>query len=143
MAGGGGSTESGEPEFQIAPMLDVLLALLIFFVSITSAQVEQLDTRVKVPTAPASRERKPDKNQAMMNVVWDDKAQKATLNYAGKDYEDHEELAEQLKERAGDNPKFEVVIRADKNTPAREVQAAISVAAQSTANLSFSTVNRD
>ena len=143
MAGGGGNTESGEPEFQIAPMLDVLLALLIFFVSITSAQVEQLDNRVKVPTAPASRERKPDKNQAMMNVVWDDKAQKATLNYSGKDYEDHEELGEILKARAGDNPKFEVVIRADKNTPAKEVQAAISVAAQATANLSFSTVNRD
>lgn len=143
MAGGGGNTESGEPEFQIAPMLDVLLALLIFFVSITSAQVEQLDTRVKVPTAAASRERKPDKNQAMMNVVWDEKAQKATLNYSGKDYEDHEELGEQLKARAGDNPKFEVVIRADKNTPAKEVQVAISVAAQATANLSFSTVNRD
>ena len=38
MAGGGGGGE-GEPEFQIAPMVDVLLVLLIFFMSITSAQV--------------------------------------------------------------------------------------------------------
>ena len=35
MASGGGSIESGEPEFQIAPMIDVLLVLLIFFISIT------------------------------------------------------------------------------------------------------------
>ena len=39
MGGGGGGTESGEPDFQIAPMIDVLLVLLIFFMSITSAQV--------------------------------------------------------------------------------------------------------
>ena len=30
MAGGAGG-DSGEPEFQIAPMIDVLLVLLIFF----------------------------------------------------------------------------------------------------------------
>ena len=35
MAGGGGGAE-GEPEFQIAPMIDVLLVLLIFFMSITT-----------------------------------------------------------------------------------------------------------
>jgi len=37
MAGGGGGSESGEPEFQIAPMVDVLLVLLIFVMAITSA----------------------------------------------------------------------------------------------------------
>ncbi|RYD36183.1 MAG: biopolymer transporter ExbD, partial [Verrucomicrobiaceae bacterium] len=31
MAGGGGGGD-GEPEFQIAPMIDVLLVLLVFFV---------------------------------------------------------------------------------------------------------------
>ena len=30
MAGGGGNMESGEPDFQIAPMIDVLLVMLIF-----------------------------------------------------------------------------------------------------------------
>ena len=37
--GGGGGGGDGDPEFQIAPMIDVLLVLLIFFMSITSAQV--------------------------------------------------------------------------------------------------------
>ena len=35
--GGGGGGGDGEPEFQIAPMIDVLLVLLIFFMSITTA----------------------------------------------------------------------------------------------------------
>jgi len=39
MGGGGGGGENGEPEFQIAPMIDVLLTLLIFFMSITTAEV--------------------------------------------------------------------------------------------------------
>ena len=43
MGGGGGGGESGEPEFQIAPMIDVLLTLLIFFMSVTTAEVVHVD----------------------------------------------------------------------------------------------------
>ncbi|MBA3608646.1 MAG: biopolymer transporter ExbD, partial [Chthoniobacterales bacterium] len=43
MAGGGGGTEQGEPEFQVAPMIDVLLVILVFFMTITSTQVLKVD----------------------------------------------------------------------------------------------------
>jgi biopolymer transport protein ExbD len=146
MSGGGGSIESGEPDFQIAPMIDVLLVMLVFFVAISTTQIDQVDTRVKVPVAPDSSERKPDPNQVLLNVIWKPSEQKAILNYAGIDYENgqYEGLAEILKTRSGDgsNPKFEIIIRADKDTPAKEVKAAISVASQATAKLSFATVNR-
>jgi len=143
MAGGGGSVESGEPEFQIAPMVDVLLVLLVFFVMTTSAQVEQVDNRVKVPVAPDSTERKPDKNQALLNVIWNDKEQKSLLNYGGKDYEgDFEPLVALLQAKAEGNDKFEVIIRGDKNTPAKEMSAAISVVSQATPKVSFATVNK-
>ncbi len=145
MSGGGGSIESGEPDFQIAPMIDVLLVMLVFFVAISTTQIDQVDTRVKVPVAPDSAERKPDPNQVLLNVIWKPSEQKMLLNYAGRDFEgDFEELAEMLKLRAGDNinGKFEVIIRADKDTPAKEVQRAIGVAAQATAKVSFATVNR-
>ena len=143
MSGGGGSIESGEPDFQIAPMIDVLLVMLVFFVAISTTQIDQVDTRVKVPVAPDSAERKPDPNQVLLNVIWKDKEQKVLLNYAGRDFDgQYEELVEMLQKRGGDNPKFEIIIRADKDTPAKEVQAAISVAAQATAKVSFATVNR-
>ncbi|RYD34818.1 MAG: biopolymer transporter ExbD [Verrucomicrobiaceae bacterium] len=143
MASGGGSIESGEPEFQIAPMVDVLLVLLVFFVSISSAQVELVDERVKVPVAPDSMERKPDPNQALLNVIWKENEQKAVLNYAGRDYEgDFEPLVALLQAKAEGNDKFEVIIRGDKNTPAREMSAAIAVVSQATAKVSFATVNK-
>ncbi|MGH8046170.1 MAG: ExbD/TolR family protein, partial [Chthoniobacterales bacterium] len=51
MAGGGGAADSGEPEFQVAPMIDVLLVLLVFFMMITSAQVLKVDQTIKLPVA--------------------------------------------------------------------------------------------
>lgn len=144
MAGGGGSIESGEPDFQIAPMIDVLLVMLVFFVAISTTQIDQVDTRVKVPVAPDSAERKPDPNQVLLNVIWNPSEQKVLLNYAGRDFEAgmYEELSEMLIKRGGENPKFEVIIRADRDTPAKEVQSAIAVAAQATSKVSFATVNR-
>lgn len=148
MASGGGSIESGEPEFQIAPMVDVLLVLLVFFVMTTSAQVEAVDNRVKVPVAPDSMERKPDQNQALLNVIWNEKEQKSILNYSGKDYEgDFEPLVAALQAKSeevnkGGVDKFEVIIRGDKNTPAREMSAAIAVVSQATPKVSFATVNK-
>jgi biopolymer transport protein ExbD len=147
MSGGGGSIESGEPDFQIAPMIDVLLVMLVFFVAISTTQIDQVDTRVKVPVAPDSAERKPDPNQVLLNVIWKESEQKVLLNYSGIDYEaqQYETLVEVLQKRAGDppNPKFEIIIRADKAAPAKDVRGAIAVAGQVTAKVAFATVNRN
>ncbi len=147
MSGGGGSIESGEPDFQIAPMIDVLLVMLVFFVAISTTQIDQVDSRVKVPVAPDSAERKPDPNQVLLNVIWKPSEQKMLMNYAGVDYEttQSEDLVGILQKRAGDpvNPKFEIIIRADRETPAKEVRAAIAIAGQVTAKLAFATVNRN
>ena len=43
--------DGDEPEFQIAPMIDVLLVLLIFFMSITTLRVERMDKTVNLPVA--------------------------------------------------------------------------------------------
>ena len=56
MAGGGGSSD-GEPEFQVAPMVDVLLTILVFFMMITSAQVLKVDKTITLPVAPDALKR--------------------------------------------------------------------------------------
>jgi biopolymer transport protein ExbD len=147
--GGGGGGGDGEPEFQIAPMIDVLLTLLIFFMSITSSQVEQLDNDLKLPVAPDAKERKPNPLQAIVNLKW--KEGKAIMSLNKKDFTDPELLQEAMtnfvKERApvgtDKEGKAELLIRGDELVPAKEVSKIMQVAGVAGIDtISFSTYNQ-
>jgi len=145
MAGGGGSTESGEPEFQIAPMIDVLLVLLIFFMSITSSQVLKIDKDINLPVAEDAK-KKEDKNamlEAALNVKWRPNEQKALFTLDNFDYPE-EQLIEMLRERKERNPGYRVIIRGDRALPAVEIQKAMTIIGQAGIDdISFSTMNQD
>jgi biopolymer transport protein ExbD len=145
MAGGGGNAENGEPEFQIAPMIDVLLVLLIFFMSITSAQVLKIDKDIKLPVA-ADAKKKENKNamfEAALNVKWKANEQKAEFKLDELNVEE-EQIVEILQQRKASNPTYRVVIRGDKALPAVEVQKAMTIIGQSGIDdISFSTLNKD
>lgn len=142
MAGGGGGGE-GEPEFQIAPMIDVLLTLLIFFMSITTAQVEAIDKDIKLPVAPDAKERKPDNKQMIINVKWNASTQKAAFMLDGSKFEDPEELKNAMEAKKAGNPAPEILIRGDKDLQAKEIQTVMNSAAQAGIdNISFSTFNQ-
>lgn len=150
MAGGGGGGD-GEPEFQIAPMIDVLLVLLIFFMSITTAQVLQIDKDIKLPVAPDAQ-KKDDKNalnESAINVRWLAKEQAGKLKLDAQELPD-EDMVDVLRERRenhekqqGVNP-YRVVIRADRETPAVEIQRVMTLIAQAGIDdISFSVLNRE
>jgi biopolymer transport protein ExbD len=149
MAGGGSSIESGEPEFQVAPMIDVLLVLLIFFMSIVTAQVEQVDKEIRLPVAPDTTQPKPNPDERTVNVRWNAVDAKATLTYMGKEWEDREVLVEELRKEADKRPhpsgvgsRLVVRLRADKEAPAKEVYAAMQVIGQVTAKIAFAANNK-
>ena len=48
-----------DPEFQIAPMIDILLVLLVFFMSIATEQVLQVNKEVILPVAKEAKELPP------------------------------------------------------------------------------------
>ena len=145
MAGGGGSTENGEPEFQIAPMIDVLLVLLIFFMSITTAQVAEIDKDIRLPVA-ADAQKKDDKNamfEAAINVRWIATKQESILKLNAREMPP-EEIVTVLSELKTNNPTYRVIIRADRDVPAIEIQKVMTIIAQSGIDdISFSTLNKD
>src|SRR5947208_16344459 len=73
MAAGAGGAESGEPEFQVAPMIDVLLTILVFFMTITSAQVLKVDKTIALPVAKDAQKKDNSRAEAVVNVRWKDK----------------------------------------------------------------------
>ncbi len=144
MAGGGGGGD-GEPEFQIAPMIDVLLVLLIFFMSITSAQVLQIDKDIKLPVAPDAK-KKEDKNQmneGAINVAYI--ANKSIIKFGSTDFSDNlQTLAENLTTMKQNNPLYRIVIRGDRAVPAVEIQKVMNVIGQAGIDdISFSALNTD
>ncbi len=153
MAGGGGNMESGEPDFQIAPMIDVLLVMLIFFMTITSAQVLRVDKNIKLPVAQSATKKDSSRAEVILNVRWDVATQKAIFTFDDRPYNSPGEFIAELKlakeaaEKqisASQNPNPRAVIRADKDCPALYVSQAMGAAAEAgIADISFSTVNHE
>jgi hypothetical protein len=155
MAGGGGGLEKGEPDFQIAPMVDVLLVILIFFMVITSAQVLNIDKTIKLPIAPEAAKKDDSRSEAIVNVRWDPSANRSVFNFQDRIYERGADLVEPLKaakaygekvvaSKPGQNPEFRIVIRGDRDVPALFVSKAMDAAAEAgIQDITFSTVNHD
>jgi biopolymer transport protein ExbD len=96
--------------FQIAPMVDILLVLLCFFVVTWSMARKENELDVRVPSAQAGQESNPVVNQTVLNVkadgsiVWDRK--QIT----------REALQERLKSLAGLFPDYAIILRGDVKT---------------------------
>jgi biopolymer transport protein ExbD len=155
MAGGGGGLEKGEPDFQIAPMVDVLLVILIFFMVITSAQVLNIDKTIQLPIAPEASKKDDSRMEAIINVRWDPVTQKSIFNFQDHLFQKGSELVNPIKaakaysesiagNKLGSNPEFRIVIRGDRDVPALFVSHAMNAAAEAgVSDIAFSTVNHD
>ena len=153
MAGGGGGAESGEPEFQVAPMIDVLLTILVFFMTITSAQVLKVDKTIELPIAKDAQKKDNTHAEAILNVRWNQPAKKALFVFDDRTYQSAAEMVGPLKMArmtgekkvtAGANPTFRAVIRGDRDVPALYVSQAMNACAEAgITDISFSTVNKE
>ncbi len=134
-----------DPEFQIAPMIDILLVLLVFFMSISSTEVLQSNKNIHLPVAKDAKPPKKDtQGQVIVNVSW------AAINNAGsievdnKMYSSPNELIPMLQNKLISVPQTRVLMRADRGVRyeyMRQVLQAIGKAQVS--NVTFSVVDKD
>src|ERR1700757_4238695 len=105
-----------DPEFQIAPMIDILLVLLVFFMSISSTEVLQVNKGVTLPVA---KDAKPaDKNtkgQTIINVMWNPINNIGSLEVDNNKFATPDQTLGLLKTKASDNKDMRILIRADRN----------------------------
>lgn len=144
MAGGGGGGD-GEPEFQIAPMIDVLLVLLVFFVMITSAEVLKVDKELTLPISPNAKKKEPEmaKHEVAVNVRLDKTTNKGVLTMDDRVYEDWQPMVEQLKKMKEKDPLIRVVVRGDRELPAGEVQRVMNLIGEAgVADIAFAASNK-
>jgi biopolymer transport protein ExbD len=134
-----------DPDFQIAPMIDVLLVLLVFFMSISSTQVLQSTKNIELPVAPEGNDAsKTIKGQAIINLAWLTMADAGSITVDEVNYPAPSDLTSMLVQRANANPGFRVLIRADKQVRYDYLRAVLVAVAQAKiANVTFSVVDKD
>ena len=150
---GGGDGGKGEPVFQVAPMVDVLLVLLIFFMSITSAQVLKVDKSITLPIAADAIKADNTRSEAIVNVRWDEPTRKATYVMDDKVMPDLAAVTRALSEAKkigdakvlkGPNPAFRCVIRGDRMATAKSITDVINAAAEAgISDVTISALNHD
>ena len=136
-----------DPEFQNAPMIDILLVLLVFFMSIASTEVLQTRDDVILPVAKDAKD--PDKGtkqgQIIVNVLWNEFGGGAgTIDLDGKTYGTAPEIGEILKAKVLNQPEIRIVIRADRRVRYEYLRNLLNTAgAAGVQNVTFSVTDKD
>lgn len=134
-----------DPEFQIAPMIDILLVLLVFFMSISSTEVLQTNQEVNLPVAKDAKEAKDtEKGQVIINVTYVPLNSLTAIEVDQKKYASPAELVGFLKAKVASNPLIRVKIRADKEVKYEFTRQLLEAVGQSgVGNVTFSVVDKE
>lgn len=134
-----------DPEFQIAPMIDILLVLLVFFMSISSTEVLQANREVNLPIAKDAKEAKDTKEgQVIINVTFTPINNTTAIEVDQKKYASPAELMTLLKNKVSGNPLVRVKIRADKEVKYEYMRQLLeSIGLAGVGNVTFSVVDKE
>jgi biopolymer transport protein ExbD len=133
-----------DPEFQIAPMIDILLVLLVFFMSISSTEVLQSNKEINLPIAKEAKEAKDNPGQVIINVTYTAMNGMTAIEVDQKDYAMPAEIVPILQSKVTTNPMVRVLIRADREVRYDYVRKILEAVGQSgVGNVTFSVVDKD
>ena len=133
-----------DPEFQIAPMIDILLVLLVFFMSISSTEVLQSNKEINLPIAKEAKEAKDNPGQVIINVTYTPMNDMTGVELDQKDYSSPSDLVPLLQNKVAANPLVRVLIRADREVKYDFVRQVLQAVGQSgIGNVTFSVVDKE
>jgi biopolymer transport protein ExbD len=133
-----------DPEFQIAPMIDILLVLLVFFMSISTTQVMQTNRNIRLPVAKDAKEAKENPGQIIVNLGYNPMSNETGISVKEKDYATAGEIVPLLQENIRLNPMVRVLIRADRDVRYNAIKSVLeAVGKAGIANVTFSVVDKE
>jgi biopolymer transport protein ExbD len=115
--------EQEEPKMMMAPMIDMVFLLLIFFMCASHISLTQ-NIPLSIPTASKAVVPKERPDRWVVNIQEDGGV------FSGADPMDVQELARQVGARVKEDPAMKVYIRADARTQHREVKKVMNALAE-------------
>lgn len=132
-------TPDEAPEFQIAPMIDVLLVLLVFFMSISSTQVLQVTKNVELPKERDGAPLDISKYESIVNITYLTAGPASSIEMNQRTYLTPDDLQPELQRLAAGREDYRVVVRADKHTQYRFLRKVLaSIGQAGIRNVTFS-----
>jgi biopolymer transport protein ExbD len=120
--------------FQIAPMVDILLVLLVYFLVTWNFSLAEREVDVKIPSAKNSKDTDPYVGQVVVNVRADGTIVFNREPISGPD------LVEKLKELAKLYPDQAVILRGDQNADYKYIVNVLDLCRQANIwNVAFAT----
>lgn len=126
--------QDDEVGFQLAPMIDMTFLLLVFFMVTTKISKEQIKVDIKLPVA--SNAVIPDElsDRDIISIDGDGSY------FIGQRPADKKELTAYLKERFKNYPPLRLYVRADGDTPGKQIKELMKIASEAGAiNVIFGT----
>ena len=119
-----------EPEFQVAPMVDVLLVLLMFFTATTTTEVKSQIADLTLPDAQEAKDREKGQGQFTININ-----KMGGVEVQGRTNLDEAALANMIKKdfdslkKLDPNASYRVLVRADKDLGWEKTKVVLKAAA--------------
>jgi biopolymer transport protein ExbD len=133
-----------DPEFQIAPMIDILLVLLVFFMSISTTEVLQANKEVNLPVAKDAQQAKENPGQVIVNILFNPMNNATVIEVDQRVYPSPADLVAMLDTKVRANPLVRVLIRADRDVRYEYLRTLLEAIGRSgVGNVTFSVVDKD
>lgn len=116
--------EAAEEEFQMAPMIDMVFLLLVFFMCVSTLAQAQKQVELELPESHESKVPEELANRGILAIDADGQV------YIGAEPADLETIQRHVREAVREDPAFRVQVRADQKTPFRDIRELLKTCAE-------------